>query len=108
MGAAGRAETMVRRVAAESRLFLVEPALLAISVSGRAEGRARAGGGRTFLFSNLPPISVPPSRLVYSPADNPGGVHHHRRRSLFAFWDALKVDYLQEFGLGVFPKAVRC
>lgn len=98
MGASVCAETIVRRVAAESRLFLVGPALLAISVSGRAGRRGRTVGGRTFLFTNLPPTSPPTStttaasaaRPVYSSADNPGGVQHPRRRSLFACWDALK------------------
>lgn len=100
MGASVCAETIVRRVAAESRLFLVGPALLAISVSRRAGRRGRTVGGRTFLFTNLPPTSPPPHH------------HHHRRRlrrspcvfvrwqswwsstsppqKPFAFWDALK------------------
>lgn len=66
MGASVCAETIVRRVAAESRLFLVGPAWLAISVSGRAGRRGRTVGGRTFLFTNLPPTSPPHQ-------------HHHRR-----------------------------
>lgn len=63
MGPSLRTETIVRRVAAESRLFLVGPALLAISVSGRAAGRGTTGGGRTFLFSNLPPSVFLPLAL---------------------------------------------
>lgn len=114
MGASVCAETIVRRVAAESRLFLVGPALLAISVSGRAERRGGTGGGRTFLFTNLPPISPPPPppppplalcirplitlvefTITAAEAFSPSGMH-------------LKVDYLQEFGLGVFLKTIRC
>lgn len=112
MGASVCAETIVRRVAAESRLFLVGPALLAISVSGRAERRGRTGGGRTFLFTNLPPISPPPPppplalcirplttlvefTITAAEAFSPSGMH-------------FKVDYLQQFGLGVFLKTIRC
>lgn len=109
MGTSVCAETIVRRVVAESRLFLVGPALPAISVSGRAEGRGWTGGGRTFLFTDVPPPpTLPPLALCIRPlttlveftitaaeAFSPSGMH-------------LKVDYLQEFGLGVFLKTIRC
>lgn len=83
-------KTIVLKVRVKSRLFLVGPASLAISVSGRAEGRGQDARGRTFFFCNLPLISVfsfPPrlyclptaaadlavaSRRVFASPDAPG------------------------------------
>lgn len=65
---------MVLKVRVKSRLFLVGPALLAISVSRRAEGEGAGLEGPDFLFCNLPPISLfsfPPPLycLLTTPAD---------------------------------------
>lgn len=74
MGVSQSRKTIVLKVRVKSRLFLVGPALLAISVSRRAEGRGQDSRGRTFFSANLPPISLfsfpPPLRcLLTTPAD---------------------------------------
>lgn len=71
-------KTIVLRVSVKSRLFLVGPALLAISVSGRAEGRGQDWRGPDFSFLQLASDKC----LFFSSssaltADNSSGPHHH-------------------------------
>lgn len=118
MGASQNRKTIVLKVRVKSGLFLVGPALLAISVSRRAERRGQDSRGRTFFLCNLPPISLfsfPPrlkwllttaadlsitSRHVCASSDAHGLVQRPHTFSTSAGFIL--------FGLGLLQEAFRC
>lgn len=90
MGVRQCRKTIVLRVRVKSRLFLVGPALLAISVSGRAEQSGGEGAGLEgpdFSFLQL----ASDKSLFFSSssvlsADNTIGSHHHLPSGFSPSW----------------------